>query len=54
MYCTLGLLTKQFLYNFKIPIMLIYTKISCYSVYFYAQNIEKGNIIGEYYCNYDY
>nr|AEX62398.1 hypothetical protein mv_L193 [Moumouvirus Monve] len=54
MYCTFGFLTKQLLCNFKIPIMIIYTKISCYSVYLCAQNIEKGNIIGEYFFNYDY
>ncbi|AGF84992.1 hypothetical protein QJ854_gp790 [Moumouvirus goulette] len=54
MYSTLGLITKQLLCNFKIPFALIYTKISCYSIYLYFQNIEKENIIQEYFLNYDY
>lgn len=54
MYLAFGFFVKQLLYNFKIPTMLICTKISCYSAYMYIQNIEKESVITEYFFNYDY
>lgn len=53
MYSIFGFFTKQLLCNFKIPMVLIYAKIS-FSAYMYIQNIEKERIISEYFLNYDY